>query len=188
MECAVVSKAWLVGGVADTGGWRLPRRYPTLHIWRGNRSDTDEACDKKRIWQQDKKNRWKNQSTNSNKLTQTPHKHWLFECVVRKTYKIQFFFFLKNTVKVTGKSCVLTAPLLHLPLPSPLLNHPFSPFFYYLRGWLTGPELLFVCHDIWSSWMTECYVFLSLSLCLSPDGTPLTSSSMVFQCSIMTSY
>ncbi len=35
MESAVVSQAWLVGGVGDTEGWRLPRCDPTRHICRG---------------------------------------------------------------------------------------------------------------------------------------------------------
>ena len=175
-------RSWRYRGERDL--WRLPQRYPTLPIWRGSRSDANGACDEKRIWQQDKTNRWKNQS---NKLT--PQTLVILVCCGKDVlYKTNCLFLLKDTVKVTANLSVLIAPLLHLPPPSPLLNHPFSPFFYYLRGWLTGPESLFVCHDMWSSWMTECYVFLSLSLRLSPDGTPLTSSSLVFQCSIMTSY
>lgn len=111
-----MSQAWSVGGVGDTEGCRRPQRYPTRHICRGNRSDTDEACDKKRIWQQDKKNRWKKQSNNANKPTKH-HTNSLIMCREKETKDA--FFFLETawivylfSVKVTGN------PKLPTPLSS----------------------------------------------------------------------
>lgn len=58
---------------------------------RGNRSDTDEACDKKRIWQQDKENRWKKPKHWLQK-TQTPHT--LLKCVKETRCK----FYLRGSL------------------------------------------------------------------------------------------
>lgn len=77
-----------------------------------------------------KKNRWKNQSTNYNKLTQTP-RTTLLKCVVRNRHKMQYILFRRAwivylfSVRVTGKP-IRPTPLYSLypcytyccPLPS----------------------------------------------------------------------
>lgn len=106
------------------------------------------------------------------KKIMTEWRHFFLKCIKAALQVVPYY---DEPTRPTPASSLYPCNIYRWPLPSLIILSPF--IFYHLRGWLTGPQLLFVCHDIWHHRMTECYVFLYLRLHLSPDGTPLTSSS-----------
>lgn len=84
-------------------------------------------------------------------------RHFFLKCIKTALKVVPYY---NEPIRPTPASSLYPCNIYRWPLPSLIILFPF--IFYHLRGWLTGPQLLFVCHDIWHHRMTECYVSLYL--------------------------
>lgn len=125
---------WLLG---NSTSWCLLQK----HVWRQTQS-IRHRMNVTKMWR---------------KKIMTESRHFFLKCIKTALKVVPYY---NEPMRPTPASSLYPCNIYRWPLPSLIILFPF--IFYHLRGWLTGPQLLFVCHDIWHHRMTECYVFLYL--------------------------